>query len=102
MTTERRIPSELTLAEAALFLGVHRSNAHRKFKPHLKWATHNKRRVRVVPTTVVIQAIAAERNEAPAIPAIERLSERIAGILAVQERQGFWAAKVARKVGVPL
>ena len=101
MTTDnRRIPEELTLAEVSRFMGIHRTSAHRKFRRHLKWGTHSKRRVRVVPTTVVIQEISRERNEAPAIPQIDRHSERIAALLLVQERQAIWIAKAARKLGI--
>lgn len=98
----KRLPAELTLAEAAMVLGVNRSTAHRKFQHSLRWGMHSKRRVRVVPTRLVIQAIAAERNESPAIPEIEHQTQRINAVLEVQERQAIWAAKVARKLGIPV
>lgn len=96
----KRLPAELTLAEAAMVLGISRSWASRKFQHALRWGTNRKRRVRVVSTRLVIQAIAAERNEGPAIPEIDRQKETIDAILVVQERQAVGLAKVAKILGV--
>lgn len=99
---EPQLPAELTLEEAARAMGIHRSNVHRQFRASLRWATHRKRRVRVVPTELVIRAIANERNSGPVLPVIQRLSERISAILLVQERQALGLARVAKKLGVEL
>ncbi len=104
MTTERAdafdLPAEVTLEEAARLLGCHRTTAFRKFRRSLRWAMHRKRRVQVVQTKLVIRAIAEERNQGPALPEIDRISEKMAAIILIQERQAIWAAKVARKLGV--
>ena len=102
MTEFRRLPAELTLTEAGLVLGVHRTNAYRRLRAAVRWGMHGGRRMRVVSTRAVLQVIATERNQGPALPEIDKLSERIAALLQVQERQALWAAKVARKLGIPV
>ncbi len=98
----KRLPAEVTLAEAASILGRHRSNVYRKFKPRLRWGTHSKRRVLLVPMRAVLEAIAGEKSDGVALPEVDDLRQRIAALTKVMERYAEWAAKVAKRHGIPV
>lgn len=95
-----RLPAELTLAEAAEILGRHRSNVYRKFRARLRRGTHKKRTVWLVPMKAVLEALSEEKSTELALPEIDDIRLRVAGLQKVLERYAEWSAKVARKTGI--
>ena len=97
-----RLPSEVTLAQGALMMGVVRSTAYRRLRPHLRWAMHSGRKVRVVAMRHVLGAVVREKESQLAIPEIEKFAGRLAAFQLIQERQAEWISKASKRLGIPV
>lgn len=101
-TDPKRLPAELTLAEAAAILGRHRSNVYRKFKSRLRRGTHSKRRIWLVPMKAVLESLSAEKSDGIALPEIDDIRLHVAALQKIMERYAEWSAKAATKIGIPV
>ena len=63
---------------------------------------HNRRKTLLVPMRAVLDLLTTGKSDGPALPEIDDIRQRIAGLQLVLERYAAWAAKVADRLDLPV
>ena len=83
-------------------MGCHRTTVYRKLRGRLRRGVHNGRETLLVPMRAVLDVLTSAKSDGPALPEIDDIRQRIAGLQLVLERYAAWSAKVADRLDIPV